>query len=238
MSIGVAEPEDAIDERDAVAEMAIDFAAQVVLGMKRLGDEAERHGLAGRLKAKHPIHRRRPLHMTAREVPSPDAAAGQRLGELLGPRLAILAFACEHRSEMPEAACKKRKHQPRAKQESDLKPRCASPIGERLVDRLDESELRLGLRHVADGDDGVGAIHELDLKNTGISAENGQGLLGPENCQQVAGQSAVERRLGLDVAVAIGEEHRATLGSGAFGQARSECSLPARGRAQTPVFQV
>jgi hypothetical protein len=29
MSIGVAEPEDAIDERDAVAEVAIDFAAQV-----------------------------------------------------------------------------------------------------------------------------------------------------------------------------------------------------------------
>jgi hypothetical protein len=71
--------------------------------------------LAGGLEAKHPVHRRRPLHMTAREVPSPDAAAGQRLGELLGPRLAILAFALDRRSEMPEAASKKREHQPRAK---------------------------------------------------------------------------------------------------------------------------
>jgi hypothetical protein len=49
MSIGVAEPEDAIDERDAIAEVAIDLAAQVIFGVKRLGDEAERHGLAGRL---------------------------------------------------------------------------------------------------------------------------------------------------------------------------------------------
>jgi hypothetical protein len=98
--------------------------------------------------------------------------------------------------------------------------------------------LRLGVRHVADGDDGLCAIHERDLKNAGLSAENGQRLLGSENCQQVAGGSAVEWGVGLDVAVAIGEEHRATLGSGTLGQARSERSLPAHGRAQTLVLQV
>src|SRR5262245_50602622 len=82
MSIGVTESEAAVKARDAIAEMTVNLAAQFILRVERLGNEAKRHGFAGRLQAKHPIHRRRPPHMTPRKVPPPDATASQRLIEL------------------------------------------------------------------------------------------------------------------------------------------------------------
>src|SRR5262252_7191684 len=117
---------------------------------------------------------------------------------------------------MPEAAGIQGEHQPGAKEERDLEPGRAPPIDKRLVDRLNESKLRVGPRHVADGDDGVGAVRERNLKYAGVSAKNGQRLLRSENCQQVSGGAALERRASLYIAVAIGKQHRAPIRRCAF----------------------
>ena len=58
MSIGMAQPKAAIEEWDAVAERAINLAAEVILGMLGPGDKPERNGFAGRLQAQHAVHRR------------------------------------------------------------------------------------------------------------------------------------------------------------------------------------
>src|SRR5215472_12475025 len=104
MSIGMAQPKAAVEQWDAVAEMAVDLAAEVILGMQCLGDETERNGFAGRLQAKHPVHRCRPLDVAAREIPPPVAAAGKSLGEFLGQGTIVLAP--NRRPEMSKAAGK------------------------------------------------------------------------------------------------------------------------------------
>ncbi len=109
MPIGMTEPEGLVEDGNAVAEMPVDLAAEVVLGMERLGDGTESHGLAGGLQAEQPVHRRRPVHMAAREVPAPDAAAGQRFGQLFGEGIFVLAPG--RGGEIPEAAREQCEHE-------------------------------------------------------------------------------------------------------------------------------
>jgi hypothetical protein len=138
---------------------------------------------------------------------------------------------------MPETAGIQGEHQPGANEERKLEAGRAPPIGKRFVDRLNERKLRVGLWHIADGDDGIGVVRKSDLENAGVSAENGQRLLRPENCQQVSG-SAVERRASLYIAVAIGKQHRAPIRRSAFRQARSKRSLPAGIGLQSLVLEI
>ena len=64
--------------------MPVDRAAQIVVRMQRLAIARKAMALVARLKPEQAIHRRRPMHVAAREVPAPDAATGQRLGQLIG----------------------------------------------------------------------------------------------------------------------------------------------------------
>ena len=66
--------------------------------------------LTGRLEPEQAVHRRRPVHVAAREVPAPDAAARQRLGQLLGER-AVIGRARPRRGEIPQAAREQGEHQ-------------------------------------------------------------------------------------------------------------------------------
>ncbi len=224
MSVGVAQPEAPIEEGSAFTEMPVDLAAQIVFGMQRLGDDTEGHGFVARLQAEQPVHGRRPLHMAAGEVPAPDAAARQGLGQFLGQRAAVLARSC--RSEIPEGAREQHEHETRQDEERDLETCPAPPIGERRSDRLDESQLRVGLRHIANRDDGVGAIEQRDAQDASLGPERGERLLGPQDGEKIARVRAVERRAALDVALGVGEEGGPAGGSRASGQARRERALP------------
>ena len=178
--------------------------------MQRLGDGAEGHGLAARLKTEQPVHRRRPVHMAAGEVPAPDAAAGQRLGQLLGERAVIRARrrrARDTRGRPPSSASTRpvqtrrvisrlasRRQSASAAPTGWMKASCASVCGD-----------------VAHRDDGVGAVEQRQAQHAGLGAEGGERLLRPENGEQIAGARAVERRAGLDLAFGIGEERHAAV---------------------------
>ena len=235
MSVGVTQAEATVEQGGAVAEMPVDRAAQIVLGMQSLRDGPERHGFVARLQAEQPVHRRRPMHMAAGEVPAPDAAAGQRLGQLLGqgPRVG----ARGGRREVPQAAREERKHQPGQDEERDFEPRGLPPSGERGADRLDESELRVGLRHVAHGDDGIGAVEQRQPQHAGIGPERGERLLRSQNGEEIARVRAFERRAGLDLALGVGEQDGTAVGGRAFGHARRQCALPIGARAEGLVLQ-
>ena len=76
MAVGVPQPEALIEEGDSLAKVAVELRAQVVVRMQRLSQDAKGHSVGGRLQAEQAVHRRGPVHVAAREVPTPDAAAG------------------------------------------------------------------------------------------------------------------------------------------------------------------
>ena len=57
MSVCMAQAEALIEFASAVAQVAINGGAEIVIGMQRLGDGAVGHGLVERHPAEDPIHR-------------------------------------------------------------------------------------------------------------------------------------------------------------------------------------
>ena len=179
MPLGVAEAEALVEGANSFTEVPVELASQIVVGMQRLGDHAERHGPVEGLEPEQPIHGRRPVDMAACEVQAPDAAAGQCLGQLFGE--ASGACGGRRRGEIPEAAGEQGQQQSRADEESDLEPRVAPPVEERLVNGLKKGQLRVAFGDVADGDDGVGAVGEGQAQHAGLGAESGERLLRAKN---------------------------------------------------------
>ena len=225
MAVGVAQAETLIEGRKPIAQMAVELALEIVVGMERLGDHAEGHGLAGGLEPKQPEHRRRPVHVAAGEVQAPEAAAGKRLGQLLGE--AVGRLRGRGRGEIPQPACEQRKQEAGADEEGDLEPGVAPPIEQRLVNRLEKGQLRVGLGDVADRDDGIGAVEQGEAEHAGLGAEGGERLLRSENGEQIAGARGAERRTRLDIALGIGEQGITPVSGRALGHARGERGLPA-----------
>ncbi len=181
VAVGVAQPEAAVEYRRAFAQTPIDLAPQIVVGMQGLGDCPERHRLTGRLKPEQAVHRRRPVHVTPREVPAPDAAPRQRLRQLLGKRAVVGARG--GRGEIPESSREQGEHEAGQGKQGNFEARRAVPLGQRGVNRLDKGELRVGLRYIADRDDGVGAVEQREAQHAGFGAKGGQWLLRTQNCQ-------------------------------------------------------
>ena len=125
MSVGMAQAEALIEFASAVAQVAIDGGAEIVIGMQRLGDGAVGHGLVERHPAEDAIHRARPMHVPAREVPAPDGASGQGLGEVTGH--VVLFPRCLRRGEVPDAAAEEREHEPGADEQRNLEARVTPP---------------------------------------------------------------------------------------------------------------
>jgi hypothetical protein len=143
--------------------------------MQRLSNRAEGHGLVAGLQAKHSVHRARPVHVAAGEVPTPNTAAGQRLGQLSGKGAFIRARGGWR--EIPQAAGEEREHQAGQDQQRDFETGGPPPVGQRSAHRLDECQLRVGLVDIAHGDDGVSAVEQRQAQHAGFGAERGQGLL-------------------------------------------------------------
>ena len=109
--------------------MPIDDGAEIVVRMQRLRDGAEGHDLVDWHPAERPVHRRRPMDVSARQIPSPHGASRQSFGEVT--RNDILLFARFGRGEIPDAAAKEREHEAGANEQCDFEARVAPPAGER-----------------------------------------------------------------------------------------------------------
>ena len=203
VTVGVAQPEAAVEHRRALAETPVDLAPQIVVGMQSLGDGTEGHRLTGRLEPEEAVHRRGPVHVAPREVPAPDAATRQRLGQLLGERAVIGARGA--RGEIPQPARKQGEHEAGQGEQGNFQARRAAPLRQCRIDRLDKGELRVGLRHIADRDDGVGSVEQREAQHPGLGAKRGEWLLGAENREQVPHVRTAERRTRLDRAFGIGQ---------------------------------
>ena len=91
--------------------------------------------------------------------------------------------------------------------------------------------MRIGLRHVAHGDDGIGIVEKGDAQHARIGAHDGQGLLRPENGEEIALIGAADRGAGLDIALGVGEEGDAAIAGCAAGQTAGKGALPIGGGA-------
>ena len=185
MAVGMAHAEALIEMRFAVAQMAIDDGAEIVVGVERLRDGAEGHGLVDRHPAKRPVHRRRPMDVSARQIPSPHGASRQSFSEVTGSN--IVLFARLGRGEIPDAAAKERKHETGADEESDFEACVAPPAGKGRMHGLDEGDLRVLVRQVAHRDEGVSAVGEGHAQDPGVGAEGGERLLRSEDGEQARG---------------------------------------------------
>ena len=235
MPVGMAQAKAVIEIAVAGAKLALDLAAQIVGRVKRVRDLAEGHGAAARRLAKKPEHRLRPMHMAAGEIPPPDAAAGQRLGDLAGKGVLLARGGVD---EKPEGAAEQDEHQAAADENGDLDTGIAAPIAERGIDVLDKGELHVGLGDVAHGDEGVGAVGQRQAQHAGIGAEGGQRLLGSDDGDEIAMHGRIERRPGLDVSGGVGQKRRAAIGGGAFGQAFGKRLLPIAARGERLVLEL
>ena len=141
--------------------------------------------------------------MAPREVPAPDAATRQSLGQLLRERAVIGARG--PRGEIPQPARQQGEHEASQGEQGNFQARRAAPLRQRRIDRLDEGELRVGLRHIADRDDGVGSVEQREAQHAGLGAKRGEWLLGAENREQVPHVRTAERRTRLDRAFGIGQ---------------------------------
>ena len=235
MAVGMAHAEALIEMRFAVAQMAIDDGAEIVVGMERLRDGAEGHGLVDRHPAKRPVHRRRPMDVSARQIPSPHGASRQSFGEVTGSN--IVLFARLGRGEIPDAAAKERKHETGADEESDFEACVAPPAGKGRMHGLDEGDLRVLVRQVAHRDEGVSAVGEGHAQDPGVGAEGGERLLRSEDGEQARGLGGHQRRPRLDVAVVVGEKRGALILGRALGQACGKRALPIAVRLQRLVLE-
>ena len=82
MAFRVAQAEALVEQRDTFAQVTVDFGAQVVVAVQGLSQDAVGHGFGHWFGPKKPVHGCGPVHVTAGQVPAPDTATGQRLGQL------------------------------------------------------------------------------------------------------------------------------------------------------------
>ena len=223
------EAERAIDGAAAGGEDAVGECEQVAVFRVDEGrDLVEAEELVARLAAEDVVHRGRPEHPPAGEVPIDQAAAAAQKGGVdagAGGAVDGVCFPGPRRLG-EEGIDEDQDDAAGAGKQRGVGRERAPPVGEHRLGRLHERDHAARVGQMADGGDGVGAVGEGELQHAGAGAEDRQRLrLAQKRVEGAALEVGADGSGGEDDAGIVGEQNLAAIGDGARRQRLVEGGL-------------